>query len=396
VHDIHFTRRSVFKMATAGLLVPSALSACATGGSNNALDDWRRDFEAGVPSRMKTSGVAGLAVAIVPRDSANRYTAAFGLADVKSGRPMTTDTPVHLASISKLFTAAALVQLFDERGHDLDGNVNDFIDFAVQNPRHPRDPITPRQLLTHTSSISDDGYENQYETAGAGDPTEGLSSFLREVLSEGGATYSPTDTYLRAKPGSKWSYSNVAVALAGYVVERVSGQPFASYVGERVLGPLGIRNAHWYLGEFAPNVLATPYGYDEGEFVELPQEGYRDVPAGMLRCSVADLATSLRAMQGGGERAILSPRAVSAMLSRQVDPSIVHYQGLGWTEETIEGAALVGHSGVDVGATNMVVLTEDRRHAVVVLMNTDATPEVDAFRSSITADLIKGARRGRT
>ncbi|HEX7824998.1 MAG TPA: serine hydrolase domain-containing protein, partial [Mycobacterium sp.] len=348
-------------MATAGLLVPAALSACATGGSRSAFDDWRRDFEADVPTRMKKSGIAGLAVAIVPKHSASRYTAAFGLADVKSGRPMTVDTPVHLASVSKLFTASALVQLFDERGHDLDDDVNRFIDFTVKNPHHPQDPITARQLVTHTSSISDEGYENQYETAGTGDPTQSLSSFLRDLLSEGGTTYTPMDTFLRGKPGSEWSYSNVGVALAGHVVERVSGRPFAAYVQDQVLGPLGIHNARWYLREFASDVLATPYSYEKGEFVELPQEGYRDVPAGMLRCSVADLATSLRAMQGGGETAILSPRAVTAMLDRQVDPSIVHYQGLGWTEETIDGAALVGHSGVDVGATNMVVLTEDRR-----------------------------------
>lgn len=387
-----FTRRTMFKMATAGLLVPAALSACAAKEPSNAFDDWRRDFEAGVPTRMKQSGIAGLAVGVVPRDSANRYTAAFGLADVKSGRQMTVDTPVHLASVSKLFTATALVQLFDERGHDLDGDISGFIDFPVKNPHHPRDPITPRQLITHTSSISDEGYENQYETQGTGDPTEGLSSFLRDLLSEGGRTYTPMDTFLHGKPGTEWSYSNVGVALAGYVVERVSERPFASYVEDRVLGPLGIHNAHWYLREFGPDVIATPYTFEKGDFVALPQEGYRDFPAGMLRCSVADLATSLRAMQGGGETAILSPRAVTAMLDRQVDPSIVHYQGLGWTEETIDGAALVGHSGVDVGATNMVVLTEDRRHTVAVLMNTDATPEVDAFRESITADLIKGAQ----
>ncbi|WP_243733995.1 serine hydrolase [Mycobacteroides sp. CBMA 271] len=341
---------------------------------------------------MKGAGVAGVEVAIVSKGTGAHYTAAFGFADVNRGRRLTVDTPVHLASVSKLFTAAALVHLFEERGRDLDSDINDFIDFSVKNAHYPRDPITPRQLLTHTSSISDGGYEERYETSGAGDPTQSLSRFLRDYLSEGGSTYSPSGTFLRTKPGGLWSYSNVAVALAGYVVEQVSQQPFASYVYDHVLGPLGIHNARWYLKDFAPDVLAKPYAYEKGEFVELPQQGYLDVPAGMLRCSVADLATSLRAMLGG-EPAILSPNAVAAMLRRQVEPSIVHYQGLGWTEETIAGTALVGHSGVDVGATNMVVLTEDQRHAVAVLMNSDATSDADALRSSITADLISGAKR---
>lgn len=389
---MNLTRRSMFKMLPAGLLVPAALSACTINQPNRPFHDWRRVFEAGVPARMKKAGVAGVAVAIVPNDATARYSAAFGFADVHQGRRLTVRTPMHLASVSKLFTAAALVQLFEERGHDLDSNVNEFIDFSVRNPRYPRDPITPRQLLTHTSSISDDGYEEQYETTGAGDPTQSLSSFLREYLPEDGVTYSPTGTFLRAKPGTQWSYSNVAIALAGHLVERISEQPFASYIQHHMLKPLGIHNAHWYLKDFAPDLLAKPYALDKGKFIELPQEGYRDVPAGMLRCSVDDLATSLRAMQGADGSAILSPSAVATMLRRQVEPSIAHYQGLGWTEETIDGTAVIGHSGVDTGATNMVVLTQDQHHAVAVLMNTDATPEVDAFRSAITADLISGAK----
>lgn len=385
------TRRSLLKMGFAGLLIPAGFTSCAPEMQPQSFETWRRDFEAGLPARMRAASVAGVAVAIASRDSSTHYTAAFGFADLNQQRKFTVDTPSHLASVSKLFTASALVQLFEREGHNLHDDINGFIDLSVRNPHHPKVPITPHQLLTHTSSISDDGYA---DTSLVGDPIQSLSSFLRDYLPEGGSTYSPDTSFLRAKPGAKWSYSNVAVALAGYVVERVSKQSFSSYVEDNIFEPLGIRNAHWYLKEFASGVLAKPYAIEKDNLVELPQEGYPDVPAGMLRCSVTDLATTLRAMLGGeiGDRAILSPRAVEAMLHRQVDPTIVHYQGLGWTEEQISGRAFIGHSGRDTGATNMVVLTEDQSHAVTVLMNTDETLTNDEFRMALTEDLIAGAK----
>jgi len=358
---------------------------------SRGFEAWRRDFEAGVPARMMAAKVPGTAVAIISKQASTRYVTAFGYADLKQKRVFKVDTPTHQASVSKLFTASALVQLFERRGYDLHADVNNFIDFSVRNPHQPDVPITPQQLLTHTSSISDDGYG---DFSSNGDPTQSLSSFLRNYLVKGGVAYSPDKSFLKAKPGAQWSYSNVAVALAGYVIESVSEQSFASYLSSNIFEPLGIDNAHWYLREFAPNTLSKPYIFENKAFVELPQEGYPDVPAGMLRCSVSNLAKMLRAMIGGetGQRAILSPRAVAAMLRRQVDPAIVSYQGLGWVMEEIDGRQFVAHSGSDSGASNMVVLTEDQNHAVAVLMNIDSTEENEEFRSAMIENLLVGAK----
>lgn len=384
-------RRSVLKLGLAGLLLPQASLALADDRQGRSFEAWRRDFEEGVPARLKAANVSGAAVAIVSKDAGTRYATAFGLADIKQQRKLTPDTPMHLASVSKLFTASALVQLFERRGLSLDRDVNDFIDFPVRNPRYPNLPITPRQLITHTSSISDEGY-GDYSVEG--DPKESLAHFLKDYLVEGGKAHALDKSFLKAKPGRKWDYCNVAVALAGYVVERAGKQDFAAYTQANLLEPLGIHNAHWYLREFAPDVLAKPYKFENGAFVELPQEGYPDVPAGMLRCSVNDLAKMLHAMLGGktGPHPILSRQAVAAMLRRQVDRKIVSYQGLGWVSEDIGGHAYVGHSGSDNGATNMVILTGDQRHAVAVLMNIDKTDENDRFRSAVTQDLLAGAK----
>jgi CubicO group peptidase (beta-lactamase class C family) len=388
------TRRALLKLGLVAVVVPrSGYALAESHTTGTSFGAWRRHFEAGVARRMAQAQVPGVAVAIIDRDAATPYAAAFGFADVARGRRLTPDTPMHLASVSKLFTATSLVQLFQRRGLDLHDDVNRFLDFEVRNPHHPDVPITPLELITHTSSISDEGHVGAL-SEGNGDPTLSLSSFLKSYLVPGGRLYSEKRSFWGASPGTRWSYSNVAVALAGYVIQSVSGQGFAAYTQSHLFEPLEIENAHWYLDQFAPGVIATPYRYAHGRFIPYPQEGYPDVPAGMLRCSVNDLATAVRAMLGGrvGNPRVLPRPEVAEMLRDQVQRSVYRYQGLGWTNEPIYGRPAVGHSGSDRGAANIVILSKDKRRAVAVLTNTDATDRCWALRQSLVTDLLDGAR----
>lgn len=385
------SRRSLLKLGLAGVLLPTAASAFgsvvrAAPAETPAFRTWRTEFEASLPDRMKAARIAGVSMAILSRDTGTLYTGAFGYADIADRRPLTVETPMHLASVSKLFTAATLVQLFERKGLSLTTDVNELIDFPVRNPHYPKVPITPFQLITHTSSISDEGHG---DISYAGDPKLGLSAFLRGYLLKGGDGYS-AGSFQDASPGTTWDYCNVAVALAGYVIECVSGQPFDVAVRTALLDPLGLRSAHWYLKDYAPDALATPYTVEDGTTVALPLQGYPDVPAGMLRCSVTDLAVALRAMIGGTP-SVLSPQTVAAMLHRQIDPAVYPYQGLGWTDEETATQKVVGHTGSDVGALNMVALNSTQTHAVAVLMNVEGTPAISRFRFSVVDDLLAGA-----
>jgi CubicO group peptidase (beta-lactamase class C family) len=383
------SRRSLLKLGLTGMLIPQRSLAFAVDARNPSFEDWRRNFAAGIAARMKAANVVGAAVVIASRENTTLFAEAFGFADLKQQRKLTTDTPMHLASISKLFTASALVQLFERKGLDLQGDVSGFIDFQVRNPHHPQLPITPHHLLTHTSGIFDEGHG---DVSFPGDPTQSLSDFLRNYLVSGGSTYAPGTSFLQAEPGTKWEYSNVSIALASYVVERVSGTSFPAYVKENILDPIGVINAHWYLRQFQRDVLAKPYSFEDGTFVELPQQGYPDVPAGLLRCSVSDLVKSLHAMLWGSHNAVLSQRASAEMLRRQVDPKISPYQGLGWTEEESASRKVVGHTGSDNRASNIVALSEDQNHVAALLMNNDGTLESGAFRASVIDDLLAGAK----
>jgi len=384
------TRRALFKAGIAGIVASHAPLALGKPFDNKSFNVWRDGFEAKMIKRMDAAKVVGASVAIVSRQSTVSYVKSFGFADLGQNRKLTVGTPMHLASVSKLFTAAALVQLFDRNHLELHGDVNSFIEFPVVNPNFPGTKITPHQLLTHTSTISDEGYG---AVSSEGDPTQSISDFLKSYLVEGGSSFSAKHSFDNAKPGTKWNYSNVAIALAGQVIESVSKTGFSDYVERHILHPLRINNAHWYLRDFPPDVLAKPYEFDRRRFVELPQQGYPDVPSGMLRCSIADLARFIGAMLGSISRPddFLSEKLTAEMLNRQVSRRLIGYQGLGWVQEEINGRQFIGHSGRDTGASNMVIVTTDQTQAVMMLMNIEPTDETDRFRAATIEDLLTGA-----
>jgi CubicO group peptidase (beta-lactamase class C family) len=166
----------------------------------------------------------GAVVVVVTRDGPI-FAKGYGFADLEARKPFTTDaTLVRPGSISKLFTGIAVMQLVDAGRLDLDRDVNNYIDFVVPVP-HGGVPVTLRRLLTHRA-----GFEEHLK---------GL--FLRNAEPEPLGPWLAKNLPPRIFPnGGVEAYSNYGVALAGYVVERVSGEPFASSVQHHILDPLGI------------------------------------------------------------------------------------------------------------------------------------------------------------
>ena len=130
----------------------------------------------------------GLSVAIV-RAGRTVFTAGYGLADVAAARPVTPDTAFHIASVSKVVTGTALLQLLEQGNYQLDEPIGPYLDFPVRHPRFPDVPLTFRHLFTHTSGISDVRYGQTPAFSVVGDPTLPLRDFLVGYLTPGGAWY---------------------------------------------------------------------------------------------------------------------------------------------------------------------------------------------------------------
>src|SRR5256714_7743641 len=204
-----------------------------------------RLLEGGIESQMEYRGLPGLSLGIV-YDQELVWARGFGLADVEQGRAAAPETLYRIASISKLFTATAIMQLRDAGKLRLDDPVNDRLPwFSIKQTYDGGPAITLRQLITHTS-----GLPRELSGVNWSDLTFPAREELRRVL--------PGQEMVSA-PEMEWRYSNLAVSLAGEVVSQVSGEPWPQYVERHVLQPLGMAATRTVPARDTPG-LAIGYG----------------------------------------------------------------------------------------------------------------------------------------
>jgi CubicO group peptidase (beta-lactamase class C family) len=282
-----------------------------------------------VEGELARGDVAG-AVVVVIAEGAPALVKGYGSSDVARRAPVTPQTLFRLASISKLFTALAVLQLVDEGKLDLDADVNRYLDFEVP-PAHG-EPATLRQLLTHRAGFE----ERLRDLTHANAPAIPLADFLRSHLP------------MRSRvPGRSPSYSNYGFALAGYVVQRVSGLPFERYAAERIFAPLGMTSATFEQPLPAALAPRASQGYRVASAEPGPFEIVNDAPAGALSASGEDMARFLRMLLGGGELdgvRVLSPQG----FARWVEPQVsIAGNGLGLAiyEAHLHGVRSIGHGG---------------------------------------------------
>ncbi|MDX9972104.1 MAG: serine hydrolase domain-containing protein [FCB group bacterium] len=327
------------------------------------LDDYLR-------TQLRRMNVPGMAACIV-KDNEVLWSGGYGWANIEDQSPATPDTLFMLASVSKTVTGTALMQLKEAGQLNLDDDINDYLPFPVRNPSHPQVPITFRTLLAHTSSIRDD-YTTLLPLYTQGDSPITLADFVQGYLAPGGQWYHAGRNFLDEPPGSNWTYSNVGMTLAGYLVEVVSGMPFDAYCEAHIFAPLGMDRAAWHLAGLDPADVAMPYrGGLLGRFVPYGHYGYPDYPDGQLRASVNEFAAILGAFANGGEwngNPILAPETVAEMLSIPY-PSLTGDQALVWRYVDYGGQRAPAHGGGDRGVTTDVFFVPDEHIAVAVFTN---------------------------
>jgi CubicO group peptidase (beta-lactamase class C family) len=319
---------------------------------------------------MAAGRLPGLSAAIV-RGQEVVWTDAWGLANIEDGRRVTPDTLFMLASVSKTVVATAVLQAIEDGLFELDTHVNRLLPFVVRNPVHPEEPITVRQLLTHTSSIRDN-WTLLIASYVSGDAEMALGTFLRRYLAPKGADLSPNNYYAFG-PGRSYRYANVGVALAAYVVEAAAGIGFDTWCERRIFAPLGMDRAGWHLEGLPRKEIAMPYGWsgEKNGYVPFGQYGYPDYPDGALRTTAPQLARHLAMVMGKGSwqgHRLLSEATVREMLREEI-PDLEPGQGLIWWAFQRDGRTLVGHDGGDDGVATVCFFDPADDVGVIALAN---------------------------
>jgi CubicO group peptidase (beta-lactamase class C family) len=317
---------------------PPAEPAPATAPSSTApahsldaqdVNAWLDGF---LPYALKTGDIAG-AVVVVVKDGQVLTERGFGVSDEKTQAPVDPDrTLFRPGSISKLFTWTAVMQQVEAGKLNLDQDVNVYLDFRI--PPHDGKPVTLRNLMTHTPGFEEAIKHLFY--VGKGRPD--LGAHLKAWV--------PARIF---PPGEVPAYSNYGAALAGYIVERVSGEEFDAYVARHIFQPLGMARSTF--DQPLPSALAPDMskGYLKGSGDAQPFEMVSIAPAGALSTTGSDIARFMIAhLQDGryGEARILKPETARMMHAPQLSV-IPAFAGmaLGFYHEDRNGHVIVGHGG---------------------------------------------------
>lgn len=286
-------------------------------------------------SEMAANHVPG-AVVVVVQDGAVLFSKGYGYADLETRTPVQPETTLFRpGSVSKLFVWTAVMQLVEQGQLSLDADINDYLDFKI--PTTYPQPITLKHLMSHTPGFEDIGQDLFKLTP------EGLTT-LEDYLK----THIPARVF---PPGMVGAYSNYGTALAGYIVERVAGMPFAEYVEKNIFDPLGMTHATFR--QPLPNALAADmasgYNYVNGGYVKAGFEYVVAYPAGSSSISGLDMAKFMLAhLQNGryGEARILK-EATALQMHSQLDTPDARLPGMayGFFEDVINRQRVISHGG---------------------------------------------------
>lgn len=325
-------------------------------------------FDEVLPAQLAREHVAG-AMAAVVYNGETVFAKGYGYADVAAGVHVTPErTLFFIGSDGKLLTWTAVMQLVEQGRLDLHANINAYLDFAI--PEAFDKPITLHHLMTHTA-----GFEDQANSLFVAGREQLLP--LRQHL----VRFMPARVY---PPGAVMAYSNYGTALAGYIVERVAGQPFEDYLTEHLLQPLGMQ--HSFAGAFPPPALiadlAKGYRYRDGAFVASDFEWTAAVPAAPIRTTASDISRFMLAHLNRGcidGACILRPASVADMHATHFTHH-PHMSGMayGFMEMTINGEHVLWHLGGSAHFVTMLALIPAQQLGIVVSYN---TPPADDGRA---------------
>ena len=345
-------------MKSRSLLLLFLLASCFSTSFSQVLTS---EFDQLIQTTYKPGGPG--ASVLVAKKGQVIYHKAFGMANLELGVPLKSEHVFRIGSVTKQFTAAAILQLAEQGKLSLQDELTRFIpDYPTLGKK-----ITVEQLLNHTSGIRSytDMPEWNEEVRRKDFTVSALIDFFKNQ---------PMDF----EPGTKWEYNNSGYILLGFIIEKVSGQTYAAYVQEHFFKPLGMSNS--YYGDVAPVIKNRVAGYGQADvagtytnadFLSMTQP----YAAGSLLSTVEDLFTWSKALHSGK---VVQPESLKKMTTPTVlpDGTDTHY-GFGLQMGNLFGSPTVEHSGGINGFLSDLLYLPKEEVCVAILTNCDCEPPRD-------------------
>jgi len=310
-----------------------------------------------ISKSMKKNKIVGMSIALVD-DQKLLWARGFGFADLENSVPATKNTVYRVGSISKVFTATAVMQLAQADKVDIDAPLGTYVpEFSIRT-RFPDAPdITARNIMTHHSGLPTDYLRGMFAQS-----PESLEMLVSRIH----------DEYTAFPSEYVFCYSNLAMSILGRLVEHVDGREFSRYMHEEILHPLGMNRSSFDRRDETAGLLAKSY-YKGKRQDEYP---LRDKPAGSLYSSVEDMSlfvSMIFADGRAGETQLLHPSALQEMLRVQNNDTPLDLDtktGLNWLIHEKEGmGTIVHHSGGVVSFYSYLYAVPHHKIAAIVMTN---------------------------
>lgn len=367
-----------FIILTTAVLMLASCAGRTAQKADNCLEELRTELNA-----------VGLSVAVI-KNNRVVYTGATGYKNLETQELLQVSDLMRIASISKSFTATAIMQLYEAGCFDLEDDVGKALGFPVRNPQYPEIPITYSMLLSHTSSLSDKG-----------------GYFSLDVINPKRKEKDVSGSFNTYAPGTEYQYCNLGFNMLGTLVEIHSGERFDEYVKNNILEPLGLY-ASFNVNDLDASDFAVIYEFEDGVFVPSPQAynprieeienyvmGYSAPifsPTGGMKISAPDLARHALVQMNDGSLdgvEILSPESVALMqtpksaggraLSGDNEDAVEDAAedavpfGYGFalekTDLLIDGEVMIGHTGSAYGLYSAMFFQKEKKFGFIVLCN---------------------------
>lgn len=330
------------------------MTAVAESGPSSQLADLN-DL---VPPLLEKWKVPGIAIATW-RDG-EVESAAFGKANLEPGQAATPETLFQIGSITKVFTATAVMQLVDGWRVDLDAPVTRYLpDFRLSS-KEATEALKVRHLLTHYTGFWGDDFSDRGSGDDALTKAVGALASIRQLT----------------MPGENWAYCNAGFQVLGAILEKFHNKPVEDVIRDRVLKPLGLERSTFRAEEAITYPVAVGYNTLTSEEPEVarPYAITRAMaPAGTIIGTVGDLLKFAAFHLGdgkAGDRRVLSPGALAEMQKAQAPAAnMAPHWGLGWWVQNASGTKTIGHGGSTNGHRALLTIVPEKRFACAMLTN---------------------------